>query len=149
LGFPFPYQSYAPLFTNTNDFGSQFYFVVPDNSNWFDITMEMFFFSTSNTCNPYGVVFVSLGGGYPFTGYKTIVEYQETGSPIWTVNTLSYASGNTPNTTFDSTFQTLPAGLWTPLLVFNDINITVDYFLKFTWKSVGPSNVRATTIDIG
>jgi hypothetical protein len=130
------------------DFGAYGYFVIPVSPNWFDLQIDFFAYTSSNTCNPYALVLVSLGGSYPFTGYISLLSCTKTGSPIWTQNTYGYSLGSTPQY-LNSTIAAIPAGNWQPLFVFNDTAVQIDARVSFSWHSIGPSNVIWRSSDAG
>jgi hypothetical protein len=120
--------------------------VVPENANWFDLTLTFSANSSSSTSNPFAIVLVSQGGGYPFTGYVTLYDATSTGSPIWTSGTNTYC-GSTLLKSLNSVTSTLPPGLWCPLFVFNDTSVQIACTIQFIWRSVGESNVYITNVD--
>jgi hypothetical protein len=147
--FPSPFQQLSGFLTNdSQDFGAYGYFNVPDNPNWFDFQIDFFAYTSSNTCNPYGLVLVSLGGTYPYTGYIELLAYTKTGSPTWTQDTYGYSAGSTPQY-LDAVVAAIPAGLWQPVFVFNDNSVQIDARISFSWHSVGPSNVTWQSSDAG
>jgi hypothetical protein len=142
FNFPSPYQQY--VFFQNGDFslgqGNVGYWEIPSNPNWFNFSLSFFSQTTSTTCNPYALVLVSRSGAYPFTGYFTLFANTKTGNTNWTGSVINYTAGISPGR-IDNYLLTVPAGLWVPLFVFNDNNITVCATFSCRWQSVGPSNV--------
>jgi hypothetical protein len=122
--------------------------VIPANPNWTDVQLKFASYTSSNTCNPYGIAFVQVGAVYPFTGQYVIADSNSFGSgPNWNSNTYGYylylGFGTSASASLLSSLGSNVSYL--VFFVYNDSDVQVDGSFEFNWLSNGPSNVSFST----
>jgi hypothetical protein len=145
LGFPSPYQSRVPFAFSPYSPLSSYSIHIPPNPNWFDISLKFSSYTSSNTCNPYGICFYQFGAPYPpGPGQAPIADFNMMGTaPDWSVNTYGYYLAlNFGSPGSAALLSALGSNTsYSVFFVFNDVDVEIDALIEISWLSNGPSNV--------
>jgi len=121
--------------------------VIPSgvHPNIIDVIVKFRSYTSSNTCNPYGIAWIEVGAVYPYTGQFILSNYNAFGSgPFWNNNTYGYylamRSNSTPSLALAATLSASTNVTYELFFVFNDTNVEIDAELEIIVISRGPPN---------